>query len=80
MGNLEEFAEAELRRAGWFDDSPDAMYGGMVGPAVMKMIKVFAAEGHSGMSARLCLDIFHRVARFKPLSKLTSDPAEWMEV
>lgn len=78
MGNLEKHATTELRRAGWFRKS--GMYGGMIGPSVLKLVKTFAAEGHSGMSGRIALTLFHEVARFRPLSKLTDNPKEWMDV
>lgn len=78
MSNLETFAEKELRLAGFFDK--DAMYGGMLGDAIMKMIKVFSDEGHSGMSAGIAVSAFERVARFEPLTPLTGADDEWMEV
>jgi hypothetical protein len=78
MSNLVKHADHELRRAGLFDEDSD--YKGMLGHAVMKMVRVFASEGHSGMSASLALQIFDRVARFKTLSPITNDPEEWMNV
>jgi len=78
MSNLEKHAEFELRKAGLFDKDSD--YGGMLGEAVMKLIRVHAAEGHSGGSHASVLHIFNIVADFKPLSTLTSDPEEWMKV
>lgn len=78
MSNLEKHAEFELRRAGLFDKDSD--YGGMIGDAVMKMIRVFSEEGHSGHSAMMAIDIFGRVARFKTLTPITSNPDEWMEI
>ena len=78
MSNLIAHAERELRLAGLFDKDSD--YGGMVGEAVMKLVRSFAEEGHSGYSAMLTLAAFDRVARFKPLTPITDDPAEWMEV
>lgn len=71
-------AETELRRAGLFDADSD--YNGMVGEAVLKLVKVFAEEGHSGMSADITLSVFDRVARFKPLTPITSNPDEWMDI
>lgn len=76
--NLVRHAEYELRRAGLF--SKDADYEGMIAEAVMKLVKVHAAEGHSGMSHSYTLEIFNRVANFKTLGPLTNDPAEWSEV
>lgn len=78
MSNLEKFAETELRRAGWFDD--DGFYGDMMGHAVLKMVKLFADEGHSGMSAGLAVQLFEKVSMFQPLTPLTGEDDEWTEV
>jgi hypothetical protein len=78
MSNLEEHAERELRRAGLFDK--DADYGGMLAPAIMKLIHIFAEEGHSGTSAVWSLQLFTRLASFKALTPLTTDPSEWSDV
>lgn len=78
MSNLESFAENELRRAGFFDKDSD--YGGMLAEAVLKLVKVFADEGHSGASASMAIGLFQRVARFEPLTPLTGADDEWMEV
>lgn len=78
MSNLVKHAEFELRRAGLLDADSD--YDGMLGRAVLDLVRVFAAEGHSGASAHLTLNIFDKVARFKTLTPVTSDPSEWMEV
>ena len=60
-----DYAESELRKAGFFDKDSD--YNGMIGSAVLKMIKQFAKERHSGWSAVLCLYLFERLAQFKPI-------------
>jgi hypothetical protein len=65
---LVEYAESELRRAGFFDADSD--YAGLVGPAVIEMMKQFAAEGNSGYSAHLCLSLFERLARFRPITPI----------
>lgn len=78
MSNLELHARKEMEIAGLFDKDSD--YGGMLGEAVMKMIKVFDDEGHSGFSANLAISIFEKVARFEPLTPLTGADDEWMEV
>ena len=76
--NLVRHAEREMRLAGLFDE--DADYGGMIAPHVLELIKLFASEGHSGASAGLTRELFHRLSNFKILSPITSDPEEWMEV
>lgn len=75
---LVSHAEAELRRAGLFDKDSD--YEGMMGKAVLELVEAFAKQGHSGFSAHQALDIFDKVARWKTLTPLTSDPDEWSDV
>lgn len=78
MSNLELHARKEMEIAGLFGKDSD--YDGMLGDAVMKMIKVFSDEGHSGMSAGMAISIFQKVASFEPLSPLTGVDDEWMEI
>lgn len=78
MSKLEEHARFELRRAGLL--SPDSDYGGMIGEAVLALIKVFASQEHSGFSALQTLEIFQAIARFKALTTITADPVEWADV
>ncbi len=77
-GNLVSHAERELRLAGLFDDDSD--YGGMLGNAVLDMVKLFAKEGHSGFSASMAVSLFSKVARFQPLTPLTGEDDEWNDV
>lgn len=78
MSKLVEHAERELRIAGLFD--PDADYGGALAHGVMRLVKVFAGEDHSGFSAGMTADILDKLLRFKPLTPVTADPAEWLQV
>lgn len=78
MSNLVQHAERELRLAGLFDSDSD--YEGALGPHILEMVKLFAAGGHSGGSAGVTIQVLERLLRFKPLTALTSDPTEWMEV
>lgn len=77
-GNIERHARHELTLTGWFDK--DGMYGDMMGPAVLRLCREFADEGHSGMSAGLAINLFKEVSAFKPLAPLTGDDDEWNEV
>lgn len=78
MSNLLKHAEHELELAGLFDGDSD--YGGMLGTSVMKLIAVFASEGHSGMSAQMAISLFEKLARFEPLTPLTGEDHEWDKV
>lgn len=74
--SLTEHAKDELTRAGLFNQDSD--YDGMLGTAVLELIEKFAAQGHSGYSAHLTIDLFQRLAKFQTLTPITSDPSEWM--
>lgn len=78
MSNLVKHAEFELKKAGLFDKDSD--YGGMLGDGVMELIKVFAKQGHSGMSASMTTSLVEKLMRYEPLSPLTGEDDEWNEV
>lgn len=76
--SLLSHAEKELRLAGLFDKDSD--YNGMVGKAVLELIKTFSKQGHSGFSAGWCLDLFNKLAQHQPLTPISADPSEWTDV
>lgn len=78
MSNLVKHAESELKLAGLFDKDSD--YEGMVGKAVLELVKTFSRQGHSGFSARYVLEVFNVVANYKPLTPIGSTKDEWMDV
>lgn len=77
-GNLNGYAWDELHLQGLFDKDSD--YNGMLGTSVMELIKLFSSQGHSGGSAAATIYLFNKLAKFEPLSALTNDPDEWVEV
>lgn len=78
MSNLTDHAKKELELAGLFDADSD--YDGMLGNAVMALVKVFAKQGHSGFSAGRTLAIFNEVANFRNLTPIGTTDGEWMNV
>lgn len=79
-----EHADRELRLAGFFMKDAD-YYDPKVGasrlvPHVLALLSVFSAEHHSGASAALTVALFKKLALFEPLSPLTNDPSEWVNV
>lgn len=46
----------------------------------MRIVEAFSSYGHSGGSAAACIDVINKLLRFQPLTPLTNDPNEWMEV
>lgn len=78
MSNLIDHAKYELELAGLLDKGSD--YDGMLGKAVLELVKVFAKQGHSGFSAQRTLDVFSIVANYKPLTPIGDTKDEWMDV
>jgi hypothetical protein len=76
--SLVDFAQHELELAGLFSKESD--YDGMLGDSVLELVKTFAAQGHSGFSAGLTTEIFTKLSKYEPLSPITSNPDEWMNV
>jgi len=71
-------AKRELTDAGLFDKTAD--YGGLIGKEVMEMIHVFDKAGHSGVSANIVADVFHKLATWGILTPLTEENADWQEI
>ena len=71
-------AKRELELAGFFDK--DADYNGMIGEAVLELIKVFSDQGHSGCSAGLVSSLFEKLSKYKTITPLTFKDDEWNEV
>jgi len=78
MSNLVEHAKRELKLAGYLYKEKD-FYGGNTGKAVLQLIKVFAKQGHSGMSASLVRQLFNSLSDYKTITPLTGEDDEWCE-
>lgn len=74
--SLLSHAEREMQLA-WPDAEP---MQDMVKANVLELLKAFEDQGHSGMSAPYVIDVFEKLAKFEPLTPLTGEDAEWMEV
>ena len=82
MSNLHNHALMEFRAAGWTDETGkfnDEMQQAIC-EHVIKLLDVFADEGHSGSSAPYAVDLFKKLAMFEPIVPLTGEDWEWCEV
>ena len=81
MNNIHKHALMEFRAAGWLDD--DGKYYDEMQEAickhVLKLLDVFADEGHSGTSAPYAVNVFRKLAMYLPLVPLTGEDWEWHE-
>lgn len=78
MGNLYDHAERELRLAGLLDKGSD--YDGELGAGVLEVVKVFEGQKHSGFSAATANSLLGKLLSFEPLTPLTDNPDDWVEV
>lgn len=78
MSNIKQFAISELTRIGMYN-SDDEMNQDMC-KHILKMVDTFSEEGHSGFSASYAIGILEKLLRWEPLSPLTGEDDEWMEV
>ena len=82
MNNYEKHAMMEFKAAGWLDENGefnDEMQK-MICDHVMKLLDVFAEEGHSGSSAPYAINLFSKLAKFEPVAPLTGEDWEWTDV
>lgn len=75
-----EWAEQELRYAGYDVNDPEDEPNRWLAEGTLELLKVFADQGHSGMSASYAVALFEKLAMWKPIAPLTGEDDEWMEV
>jgi len=76
---LIEHAKRELARLRDPKGEPDEMQDA-IEAHVMKIVEIFAEEGHSGSSASYTLAIIKKVLAFEPVTPLTGDDDEWNDI
>lgn len=77
-----DFAKEELKRIGYNPD-PDPNSDDINDYAViciLELLKTFAKQEHSNFSAHYILKIFNKLIKFEPLSPLTGEDDEWIEI
>ena len=82
MSTYRNHALREFMAMGWVDQSgkwSDPMQQEMC-EHVLSLLDVFRGEGHSGTSAPYAVDLFSKLAMFKPLGPLTGEDWEWVEI
>lgn len=77
--SIRSFAERELDLLGLFEHSPDPMNVDMR-RHILHMIDEFSAEGHSGFSAAYAISILEKLLRFEPVTPLSGEDWEWVDV
>lgn len=79
--SLIEHAKRELLLLGYKlnNDNDDEIDNWIVND-LLELIEMFSKQGHSGSSAPYIIDLFKKIAGFKPLTPLTGSDDEWNDV
>jgi hypothetical protein len=80
--SLEFHAWTEFRAAGWCDENnkfKDEMQEAIC-KHILKLLKVFSDEGHSGTTALYTINLFSTLAKYEPIVPLTGEDWEWSNV
>lgn len=80
--SLVSFAREELKRledAAREDGEPCVMQQSVT-KDVLEVLRVLSAQDHSGSSIGYTLNLVRKLAMFSPLTPLTGEDSEWMEV
>ena len=75
--SLVDHAKREFEVLGWPGD--DEMQE-MICNNILEMLEVFDKQGHSGSSAAYAIGLLKSLINFDPISPLTGEDGEWIEV
>jgi hypothetical protein len=79
MTNYVNHAMREFRAAGWTDENDkfkDDMQESICNH-ILELLNVFHEAHHSGTTAHYTIDLFKKLASFKPIAPLTGEDWEW---
>lgn len=79
MSNIINHARREFKALGYIPPEEDQEEGPnkWIQENVLELLKVFSDQGHSGASSPYCVNMFKKLALFKPLGPLTGEDDEW---
>ncbi len=81
MNNLIEHAKQEFLTLGYNQIEKEGdIPNKRMQENVLELLKVFSKQEHSGFSAPYCIELFAKLAMFEPLSPLTGEDWEWVEI
>jgi hypothetical protein len=88
MKNIRNHAEIELRKAFGPEvfenekagEDPKTGWNRLTVNAVLELLDKFSEQGHSGLSSSVCVQLFSKLALYKPLTPLTGEDEEWTQM
>jgi hypothetical protein len=79
MADLVDYAKSELDYIGMKESDTDDVNSAMR-KHILHIVQEFHNEGHSGFSAHYAINCLEKLLRYQPLSALTGDDNEWIEI
>lgn len=80
QSNLIAHARRELKLAGWYESDPDGLHPEWWAESLIAAVAEFTHYGHSGGTVGAGIGMLEALLMFKPLSPITSDPVDWIDV
>lgn len=78
--SMTEYARDELDRICKELDDDALRLQQIINHDILQVVEIFDGQDHSNTSAAYALRALERLLRFKPLTPITDDPAEWNEI
>lgn len=72
---LEQFAQHELQRAGYYDNEDDKR----IADAVVSLVAYTDHSGWEGFSIDTVIQLYRKLVNRRPLTALTGDDSEWTQ-
>ena len=79
--NLVSYAESELNKIlKTCKDSESLNTEKKINDNILNIVKLFAEQHHTGLTAHYCINILMKLLNYRPLSPLTGNEDEWLEL
>lgn len=79
MSNLIDYAKEELSKI-YTEESLKEPYNKFAYDSIMTLVTAFSNQCHTGFTAPYTINMFERLAMFKPITPLTGEDNEWEKV
>lgn len=78
MSKLIEHAKREFLKLGYkpIEESEEGP-NKWIQENILELLEIFSKQGHSGSSAKFCIDYFSKLANFMPIAPITGEDDEW---
>lgn len=79
MSNLIDYAKEELSKI-YTEEALKEPYNKFAYDSIMTLVTTFSNQCHTGFTAPYTINMFERLAMFKPVTPLTGEDDEWIKI